>query len=81
VWLNFSVFFNEGAVGLGLDANFFDGGLRSVAEVDHLGISANTGVKYAVVRIVEMIAELSARVGVNWEKLLIILDVALVALV
>ncbi|MCL2935982.1 MAG: hypothetical protein MGU50_05015 [Trichodesmium sp. MAG_R02] len=54
--MNFSVFFNEGAVGLGLDANFFDGGLRSVAEVDHLGISANTGVKYAVVRIVEMIA-------------------------
>ena len=79
--MNFSVFFNEGAVGLGLDANFFDGGLRSVAEVDHLGISANTGVKYAVVRIVEMIAELSARVGVNWEKLLIILDVALAALV
>ena len=81
MWLNFSVFFNEGAVELGSDANFFDGGLRSVAEVDHLGISANTGVKYAVVRIVEMIAELSARVGVNWEKLLIILDVALVALV
>ncbi|MDE5088783.1 MAG: hypothetical protein O4805_17275 [Trichodesmium sp. St16_bin2-tuft] len=46
-----------------------------------MGISANTGVKYAVVRIVEMIAYLSARVGVNWEKLLIILDVALVALV
>ena len=68
-------------MGLASDANFFDGGLRSVAEVDHLGISANTGVKYAVVRIVEMIAELSARVGVNWEKLLIILDVALVALV
>ena len=41
---------------LGSDANFFDGSLRSVAEVDHLGISANTGVKYAVVRIVEMIA-------------------------
>ena len=79
--MNFSVFFNEAGVGLGSDANFFDGGLRSVAEVDHLGISANTGVKYAVVRIVEMIAYLSARVGVNWEKLLIILDVALVALV
>ena len=81
MWLNFSVFFNEGAVGLGLDANFFDGGLRSVAEVDHLGISANTGVKYAVVKIVEIITELIIRVEVNWEKLLIILDVALVVLV
>ena len=65
---------------LGSDANFFDGSLRSVAEVDHLGISANTGVKYAVVKIVEMITELIIRVEVNWEKLLIILDAALVVL-
>lgn len=81
VWLNFLVFFNEGVVGLGLDVNFFDGGLRFVVEVDYLGIFVNIGVKYVVVRIVEMIVYLSVRVGVNWEKLFIILDVVLVVLV
>lgn len=55
MWLNFLFFFNEGGVGLVLDVNFFDGGLRFVVEVDYLGIFVNIGVKYVVVRIVEMI--------------------------
>ncbi|NES70225.1 MAG: hypothetical protein F6K24_35920 [Okeania sp. SIO2D1] len=49
-------------------------GWRSVAEVDHLGVSANTGVEYAVVRIVQTAAKFLERVAVNWEKLVIIGD-------